>query len=153
MRPLLAIAIAAIMAVPAGAQEFAVTPGLYDYNSVLTINGQVALDGDYEYCLDDELSTMTLPEAIAELTQGAACDISNIQIGTGIASADITCNYPEQGITSSGTLRAVFDDTSYEVNTRGQINGSPAVLASQVVARRRGDCPAGWTPPPGISAD
>lgn len=129
-----------------------IDPGLYAYQSSGFIGPQPFLEKDYEYCLTPDMTKRTLSEIVAELQDGGNCTISNVTHRDGYGEADAVCQSEGFG-TARGTIKIDYTKTSYNVrgNATVDANGMSIPISSKVDARRIGDCPPGWTPPPGIS--
>ena len=142
----------AALASPVFAQDtvIEIDNGLYAFSSGLTVNGQNMLQKDYEYCLTDKHTKRSLSELVNELSGDGECDVTNIQVGMGRGSADVSCFIEEFGAKATGVVEADYSRTHYNVNTVSRVGGA-IDMRTNVKARLVGDCPTGWTPPPGIS--
>lgn len=129
-----------------------IEPGLYAYETSGFIGPQPILQKDYEYCLTEDLTKRTLSDLVAELQDDGHCSVSNVHHRAGHGEADVVCQNQDFG-TARGHISADYSRTSYSVRANAKISaqGTMIPLSSKVDATRIGDCPPGWTPPPGIS--
>jgi len=129
-----------------------IEPGLYKFDQSASMGPQVIDDKSYEYCLTPDMTKRTINDLVAELQDGGNCSVSNVRHSAGHGEADIICQNQDFG-TARGHLSADYTRTSYSVRGNAMIDmrGMKVPLSSQVDAKRVGDCPPGWTPPPGIS--
>jgi len=151
-RAIVYLAIASGVAISASANDTPIEldPGLYLYETNVYMSGKLAFSEEpYEYCLTPDLATTSLNELAAKVTEDGNCQISNQQITGNRGSADLICDIEDFGMTMEGRLEGEFTKTSYEANATATSLIGP--ITAKTTAVRKGDCPEGWTPPPGIS--
>ena len=142
--------LAVLMASPATAQVIEVDPGLWYYISSVSVGPQQVIDKEYEYCLTPDMTKRTLGDLVAELQDGGTCSVSNVQHRVGHGEANMVCQNEDFG-TARGNISADYTKTSYTVRANATIASQGVAISSKTTASRIGDCPPGWTPPPGIS--
>lgn len=142
--------LAVVMSSTASAQLIEIDPGLWFYVSSVSVGPQQVVDKEYEYCLTPDMTKRTLGDIVAEMQDGGTCSVSNVQHRSGHGEADMVCQNQDVG-TVRGNVSADYTKTSYTVRANATIANLGTTMSSKTTASRIGDCPPGWTPPPGIS--
>ncbi len=147
--PVLTLTVAAsCLSSLAAAQSVTLDPGLYDYSHTLMIGGRGMPADKYEYCVREGQNSKTLDELVESLAGDGECTVSNVNMTSSTGRADILCTGTDLGDVS-GTMEAEYGADFYTVDTRADLGPLPVHVKTKV--RRRGDCPADWNNPDGVS--
>jgi hypothetical protein len=102
----------------------------------------------YEYCVREGQNSKTLDELVESLAGDGECTVSNVNMTSSTGRADIVCTGTDLGDVS-GTMEAEYGADFYTVDTRADLG--PLSVHVKTKVRRRGDCPADWNNPDGVS--
>ena len=135
----------------AGDVDIDLTPGIYRFETFITVNGATQKEENYDYCIPEERAHTSLSEQLAKFSKGGDCTFSGVTKTSHKAQGNFSCFVPDFGITVNGHLSGNYSPKHYEVTARAN---TPAGTHKSIVrADLIGPCPEGWTPPPGISHD
>jgi len=126
------------------------TPGLYQFDTKIFVNGSLDRQEDiYEYCIPEERATTSLNQKLADFAEGGECSFSNITKSSHTATGNYSCYSPDLGFTVNGILKGNYSPKHYEVTGTARLPFGEVRVMTR--AEWLGACPPGWTPPPGIS--
>lgn len=141
----------AALALPqmASANSVTLDPGLYDYSHTISMGGRALPADEYEYCVQEGKNTKTLDELVASLAGDGECTVSNVNMTSSTGRADISCTDTDLGMDVDGTLNATYGADFYDVDTTANLG--PIQVLVKTTVRRRGECPADWDNPDGVT--
>lgn len=153
MRYLILGAVMALGAVtPVWAQDVDIqlTPGLYAFETEVTMAGHAYMDTEpYEYCIPEERARTSLSEQLEKFAEGGECTFSGITQTSHAAQGQFSCYSPDVDMTINGEVKGEYSPKHYSVTTTAFT--PMGEHRAHVTARWMSPCPEGWTPPPGIS--
>jgi hypothetical protein len=134
--------VAATTIATAEVQRINLNPGLWEYTTTLSVEPRgVVMQETESFCIDAGAANMTAGDLVRLLTDGQ-CRVSNSILTADSGSAQMSCAYPEDNARGEGEIRAVFSNTTYEVQADVVITGPGGASQANFVGngRRIGDC-------------